>query len=104
MAEFPNVYSCVAVINAASTAGATASFGFLAKSYISIENLSSVDLFVNLKDGAATTEVGTINIGTCGITSLKLELRNLDFPISGIGLHTTSTGAGGNKVNILAIE
>lgn len=95
---FPNYYSTSFAINAASTAGTTFSFGFLAR-YVRVDNLSAVAVSVNPQNAAASS--GGFFISTCAGHRV-FEVKGV--PIAGVGLTSTTTAAGGAQVNVFAVE
>lgn len=98
-----NIFSCRPTLNAASTAGETVNFAFVPRTLLRIENLGTVDLFVDFGNQTASTCKGTPILKSCSEHRV-LEVRDLRVPFAGIGLHTTSTGAGGQLASVLAIE
>jgi len=94
MAEYPNVYSTNPAINVASTASELMPFGFIA-THVRVENLSAVNVYINLKNNVATS--ASYIISTCvGHRVLDLDVRS-----AGLGITTTSTVSA--LVNVLAV-
>lgn len=103
MAEFPNVYSCSAAVNVSSTTGTVHTFGFAAK-FVRIDNLSAVNMYLNPQNAAASTT--GYYISTCQAEQVFEWYdsgRQTLTAWAGVGLMTTSTGAGGALANVFAI-
>jgi len=109
-----NVYSCQRLISVNSTVGTLVAFGFPAQ-YVRIDNLGAVDLFLRPSQSCAA---GTPSTDEYAITSCAGSNRAsweyyappvssrapcADMVLGSIALFTTSTGAGGQKVAILAM-
>ena len=91
----PNVYSCSPILGAGSTVGASLSFDFGA-SWVRVYNPSAVDLYMDLDGDVPSTCVSHVLVGCSAMVyGQGPRLREL-------GLHTTSTAAGGIKVHVLA--
>lgn len=104
MADFPNVYSTTFLVGVNSTAGTVASFGFNSK-FVRIQNLGAVDLFINVQNSSgisSTTGTGQFCISSCAASWTCLDLF-APISLAGVGVISTSTGAGGQRVAILAL-
>ncbi len=89
-----NVYSCQVNLNLSSTTGEVLSLGFGA-SFLRIFNPSGVDCFVNFAGNAATCRDHVVKTGATFESPIP-RLRT-------IALTTTSTGASGQLVHVVAL-
>ena len=96
-ATTPNVYSTSPLLNVSSTAGESISFGFAAR-FLRVYNASAVDLFFDALGNVPSTGSGRHIIKTGDKFEADLGVR-----VRQIGLTTTSTGAGGSLVSVLAL-
>lgn len=97
MAEFPNQYSTSPLLNAASTAHTVFALPFIPR-VLRIYNAGTVDLYADFKGNAPST--GTAHIIK---TLTDMTLNPCPIPIAELGLTTTSTSAGGQRVSVLAL-
>lgn len=95
--EYPNVYSTSPLLNVGSTAHTVFDFGFVA-SVLRIYNAGTVDLYADFKGNVPST--GTSHIVKSGDT-LSLSAGPA---VGQLGLTTTSTGATGSRVSVLAMS
>ena len=108
-ADFPTIYSCsqTSIVGCSTANAALHNFGFLA-SYVRLDNLGAVNLWINLKNDYAST-TGFYQITTCsaaGLNSFQFTdpgSTQRAVRIAGIGVSTTSTVAGGAIHSVIAI-
>lgn len=93
-----NLYSTSPLVNVGSTAPTSFAFGFYARA-LRLYNASSVDAYFDLAGDAPST--GTSNILKAGE---QLVLNPLPTPLAAIQITTTSTGATGARVSVLAFS
>ncbi len=109
-----NIFSCQRLINVSSTAGTLIQFG-APMQYVHIDNLGSVDLFLNpsqsCQASAATTDMYSIT--SCAGSNrasweyyappVSTRAPCADMTLQSVAIFTTSTGSGGQKIAILAM-
>lgn len=109
-----NVFSCQRLLNINSTAGLLLQFG-APMQYVRIDNLGSVDLFLNPSASCAANPATTdmYSITSCAGSNrasweywappVSTRAPCADMTLQSVALFTTSTGAGGQKVAVLAM-
>lgn len=113
MAEI-SIYSCQRLLNVNSTAATSLIFGFPAQ-YVRIDNLGAVDLFLRPSATCSPTAPSTdeYSITSCAVAGrnnweyypppVSYRQACADMTLGSLSLFTTSTGAGGQKISILAM-
>lgn len=96
-AQFPNAYSTSPLINVGSTAFTVFDLPFLPK-VLRIYNQGTVDLYLDFNGNAPSTGTGHIVKAADA-----LVLNPVPVAIGSLGMTTTSTGATGVRVSVLAL-
>lgn len=97
MATFPNQYSTSPLLNVSSTAHTVFALPFIPR-FLRIYNGGSGDLYADFAGNAPSTGAGHIIKG-----AEALVLNPCPVAIAELGLTSTSTGAAGIRVSVLAL-
>ena len=91
----PNVFASSFTLGAASTVGDSVDLPFKAN-YVRLYNYTAVDLYFDLLGNTPSTAMSHM-VRACSEWGANVP------PVQKIALHTTSTGAGGQVVRVLAM-